>query len=170
MGFGGTNVPNIAGNLDFSSREDSRNATREGRSYSNAAASFMQNSNYSSLGINGAGARDAADKITRDITNLQEYITSLSVDQSTINEAFQGSDLEASLEAYLSETRKYLSAVVSDLKQLTDKLYTVADAYEQWQKEKAQQVETNAADSYSSVTGEYETTSVPSNASIPGGK
>lgn len=148
----------FAASASFDTRVASRDATRQGglnrlEEYGSKALGAID-----LVGMNAPKAREAADNMVSELNNTMKMIEGLTVDQSILDGAVKSDEVQKALKNYIDKEKSLLSAIVSDLKGLCDKLYEISKAWEKSTDSFGQNTISGAATSnFSDVTTGYTT-------------
>lgn len=126
----------VSTSASFDNRTSVRGGTRTAQvnSYVQDFKGIGELGTYSVVGIRGDGARLAADNIVAKCDEVMKEIDGIEIDQSVLDSAFKGEDLQAAFRNYVNSVKLYCEAAVSDIKAFADKIYEVA---EQWKASQA---------------------------------
>lgn len=152
-----TEKSTFAASSSFDTRISSREATREGGK-GIPTIGFAGLSYLDLVGMNAPKAREAADNMVGELNKTMKMIEGLTVDQSVLDGAIKSDEVQKALKDYIDKEKSLLSAIVSDLKGLCDKLYEISKAWEKSTDSFGQNTISGAATSnFSDVTTGYTT-------------
>jgi len=148
----------FAASASFDTRVASREATRQGGMNPLGEFSTRSMANLDLVGMNAPKAREAADNMVSELNNTMKMIEGLTVDQGVLDGAIKSDEVQKALKDYIDKEKSLLSAIVSDLKGLCDKLYEISKAWEKSTDSFGQSTISGAATSnFSDVTTGYTT-------------
>ena len=153
-----TEKSTFAASSSFDTRISSREATREGGMGLPTEIGIAGLGYLDLVGMNAPKAREAADNMVGELNKTMKMIEGLTVDQSVLDGAIKSDEVQKALKDYIDKEKRLLSAIVSDLKGLCDKLYEISKAWEKSTDSFGQNTISGAATSnFSDVTTGYTT-------------
>ena len=153
-----TEKSTFAASNSFDTRIASREATREAGMGMLKETSIRGMDYLDLVGMNAPKAREAADNMVAELNKTMKMIEGLTVDQGVLDGAIKSDEVQKALKNYIDKEKSLLSAIVSDLKGLCDKLYEISKAWEKSTDSFGQNTIAGAATSnFSDVTTGYTT-------------